>query len=160
LPRRDERRSKGSDPCTHAARRGGRGASETPIAPDDRLDRAAAIVPSSQVAGKLSLAERKCESLSFALLEAWEYLMPMKKTKNAAALAAAGLAAAAHAQVSTDPNAELETVLITSQRAERISRGATGLDLDIHDTPQSISFVTSERMADFAATSINEALRL
>ena len=56
--------------------------------------------------------------------------MPMKKTKNAAALAAAGLAAAAHAQVSTDPNAELETVLITSQRAERISRGATGLDLD------------------------------
>ena len=86
--------------------------------------------------------------------------MPMKKTKNAAALAAAGLAAAAHAQVSTDPNAELETVLITSQRAERISRGATGLDLDIHDTPQSISFVTSERMADFAATSINEALRL
>jgi outer membrane receptor for ferric coprogen and ferric-rhodotorulic acid len=55
---------------------------------------------------------------------------------------------------------ELDTVLITAQRAERVSRGATGLDLDIKDTPQSISVVTAELMQDFGLNSINDALRL
>ncbi len=55
---------------------------------------------------------------------------------------------------------EVDTVLITAQRADRISRGATGLNLDIKDTPQSISVVTSSLMQDFGANSLNEALRL
>jgi outer membrane receptor for ferric coprogen and ferric-rhodotorulic acid len=54
----------------------------------------------------------------------------------------------------------LETVLITAKRADRISKGATGLDLEIKDTPQSISVVTREQMDDFGADSINAALRL
>src|SRR5687768_12104918 len=53
-----------------------------------------------------------------------------------------------------------DTILITSQRAERISRGATGLDLEIKETPQSISVVTSQLMDDYGANSLNDALRL
>jgi len=52
------------------------------------------------------------------------------------------------------------TVLITAQREERTSRGATGLDLDIKETPQSISVVTSELMDNYGATNLNDALRL
>jgi len=55
---------------------------------------------------------------------------------------------------------DIATVLITGQRAERVSRGATGLDLDIKDTPQSISVVTSQLMDDYGADSLNDALRL
>lgn len=66
---------------------------------------------------------------------------------------------AAIAATSADDN-ELATVLITAQRAERISRGATGLNLDIKDTPQSISVVTSQLMDDYGANSLNDALRL
>lgn len=54
----------------------------------------------------------------------------------------------------------LEAVTITSQREARVSTGATGLNLDIKETPQSISVVTAEQMQDFGTTSINEALRL
>ncbi|MBL8271388.1 TonB-dependent siderophore receptor, partial [Steroidobacter sp.] len=44
--------------------------------------------------------------------------------------------------------------------ADRVSKGATGLDMDIADTPQSISVVTREQMDNFGADDINEALRL
>jgi outer membrane receptor for ferric coprogen and ferric-rhodotorulic acid len=66
-------------------------------------------------------------------------------------------AVVAEAQETRD---ELEPVLITAQRIDRVSRGATGLDLDIRDTPQSISFVTRDLMDQFNATNINSALRL
>ncbi len=70
------------------------------------------------------------------------------------ALIATGALAASPAN-----DAELDTVLITAQRADRVSRGATGLDLDIKDTPQSISVVTSF-MEDYGASNLNDALRL
>src|SRR5262245_13751579 len=54
----------------------------------------------------------------------------------------------------------LEAVTIVGQRAARVSTGATGLNLDIKETPQSISVVTTEQMQDFGTTDINEALRL
>lgn len=56
--------------------------------------------------------------------------------------------------------AGLETVLITGQRVNRVSSGATNLDLEAKDTPQSISFITQEQLTKFGATEINEALRL
>lgn len=52
------------------------------------------------------------------------------------------------------------TVVITGQRANRVSNGATNLDLDAKETPQSISFVTQQQMKDFGADEINDALRL
>lgn len=70
----------------------------------------------------------------------------------------------AAAQSGADTNAAesttLDTVTVVAQRASRVSRGATNLDLDIKDTPQSISVVTTEEMRDFGAGNINNALRL
>jgi len=55
---------------------------------------------------------------------------------------------------------ELDTVHVVAQRARRISNGATNLDLDIRETPQSISIVSARQMQEFGADSVNEALRL
>ena len=55
---------------------------------------------------------------------------------------------------------DLDTVLVVGQRANRVSNGATNLDLAIKETPQSISVVSSEQMQQFGTDSLNEALRL
>lgn len=55
---------------------------------------------------------------------------------------------------------DLDVVLVVGQRANRVSNGATNLDLAIKETPQSISVVSSGQMAQFGADSLNEALRL
>jgi len=55
---------------------------------------------------------------------------------------------------------DLDAVLVVAQRANRVSNGATNLDLDIKDTPQSISVVSGEQMRQFGANSVNDALRL
>lgn len=60
----------------------------------------------------------------------------------------------------SDSATELDKVLVVAQRAERVSNGATNLDLDIKDTPQSISVVSNEQMQQFGTDSLNEALRL
>jgi len=74
-------------------------------------------------------------------------------------------AAQSHAQTNEPTAADakgarLETVLVVAQRADRVSNGATNLDLDIKDTPQSISVITQEQMQQFGAHSVNDALRL
>ncbi|HYG07086.1 MAG TPA: TonB-dependent siderophore receptor [Stenotrophomonas sp.] len=74
-----------------------------------------------------------------------------------------GLLAALNAQAddAAAPAAtDLDQVLVVAQRAERVSSGATNLDLPIKETPQSISEVSSQQMQQFGATSVNEALRL
>ncbi|SEL70865.1 outer-membrane receptor for ferric coprogen and ferric-rhodotorulic acid [Pseudoxanthomonas sp. GM95] len=55
---------------------------------------------------------------------------------------------------------DLDKVLVVAQRAERVSNGATNLDLAIKDTPQSISVVSREQMDNFGANNLNDALRL
>lgn len=81
-------------------------------------------------------------------------------------LLALGLMAAVHAHAAEADAApamdakQLDQVMVVAQRAERVSNGATNLDLAIKDTPQSISEVTSEQMTNFGATSVNDALRL
>lgn len=55
---------------------------------------------------------------------------------------------------------DLDTIRVVGQRANRVSNGATNLDLSIRETPQSISVVTAEQMRQFGADSVNEALRL
>lgn len=67
---------------------------------------------------------------------------------------------AASAEAAAQATEELEPILITAQRQTRVSRGATGLDLPLKETPQSISIVPAELMQDFGADSLNEALRL
>jgi outer membrane receptor for ferric coprogen and ferric-rhodotorulic acid len=69
--------------------------------------------------------------------------------------------ALAQSEVPLDATAgTLETVTIIGQRAARVSTGATGLNLDVKETPQSISTVTAEQMQDFGVSDINEGLRL
>ncbi len=73
-------------------------------------------------------------------------------------------AAAAPAPDTTTTSAtqtkDLDKLLVVGQRASRVSNGATNLDLDIKDTPQSISVVSKEQMRQFGADSLNDALRL
>jgi outer membrane receptor for ferric coprogen and ferric-rhodotorulic acid len=80
-------------------------------------------------------------------------------------LLALGLLMAVHAQAKAPDEAasdakDLEKVLVVSQRAERVSNGATNLDLAIKDTPQSISVVSREQMDNFGVNNLNDALRL
>ena len=78
----------------------------------------------------------------------------------AGVLAASLLPLQSNFAASTSDDATLEAVLVTAKRADRISTGATGLNLDIKDTPQSISVVTAEQMENFGADNLNDALRL
>ena len=55
---------------------------------------------------------------------------------------------------------ELGVVRVVAERADRVSNGATNLDLAIKDTPQSISVVSREQMDNFGADNLNDALRL
>jgi outer membrane receptor for ferric coprogen and ferric-rhodotorulic acid len=55
---------------------------------------------------------------------------------------------------------DLDAVMVVGQRANRVSNGATNLDLAIKDTPQSISVVSNEQMTQFGTDSLNEALRM
>ncbi|MDC8773461.1 TonB-dependent siderophore receptor [Roseateles albus] len=56
--------------------------------------------------------------------------------------------------------ATLEKIVVTGKRANRISKGATGLALELKETPQSISSIDKDEMADFGLTGSNEALGL
>jgi len=51
-------------------------------------------------------------------------------------------------------------IRIIGVRENRTSTGATGLSLDLKDTPQSISVVTSDMMDNYGTNSLNDALRL
>ncbi|MFT4198834.1 MAG: TonB-dependent siderophore receptor [Pseudoxanthomonas sp.] len=82
-------------------------------------------------------------------------------------LLALGLLAAVHAHAqdadttTADTQAtDLDKILVVAQRADRVSNGATNLDLAIKDTPQSISVVTQEQMQEFGVDDVNDALRL
>ncbi|WP_431256783.1 TonB-dependent siderophore receptor [Roseateles chitinivorans] len=61
----------------------------------------------------------------------------------------------AHAQ-----DATLDKITVTGKRANRVSKGATGLPMDVKDTPQTISTIDQEDMANFGLTGSNEALAL
>src|SRR3569833_271782 len=75
---------------------------------------------------------------------------------------AAGLAVGALLPLTyfADDAGETQEVLIVGVRDNRTSTGATGLALDLKDTPQSISVVTSDMMESFGANNLNDALRL
>jgi len=58
------------------------------------------------------------------------------------------------------PTQQIESVVVTGKRANRISKGATGLPMELKDTPQSISTLDKEDLANFGLTGSNEALSL
>lgn len=59
-----------------------------------------------------------------------------------------------------DETESIEKILIVGVRSDRVSKGATGLTMELNETPQSISVISQEQIANFAATSINDALKL
>ncbi len=75
-------------------------------------------------------------------------------------LALAPIAGAAHAEETAlaveEPNV-VSQVLIESARAKQ-SAGATGLDLSLRETPQSVTVVTRLQIQDFALNNVNELL--
>ncbi|KQU77949.1 MULTISPECIES: TonB-dependent siderophore receptor [unclassified Rhizobacter] len=58
------------------------------------------------------------------------------------------------------PDTTLDKVSVTGKRAHRVSKGATGLPMDVKETPQTISTIDQAEMADFGLTGSNEALGL
>lgn len=55
---------------------------------------------------------------------------------------------------------QVEKIKIVGVRQNRVSQGATGLSLEIDETPQSISLVSAELIENFAANNLNDALKL
>ncbi len=53
-----------------------------------------------------------------------------------------------------------ETVVVTGKRANRVSNGATGLPMEVKDTPQSISTIDERTLSDYGVSDVNDALRL
>ncbi len=92
------------------------------------------------------------------------YLENRMKLSHFPVAAAVIYALAPHMSIAQEePTAEdtsIETLEIVGVRQNRISEGATGLALEIDETPQSISIISAEQLKDYAAFSINDALRL
>lgn len=97
--------------------------------------------------------------------------MQNKFALSACALAACAVLGEAQAQTQTEPAApastqvqaasqSLEAVVVTGKRARRVSKGATGLPMELKDTPQTISTLDKEDLTHFGLTGSNEALGL
>lgn len=59
-----------------------------------------------------------------------------------------------------DSGSAIEEVLIIAQRAERTSKGATGLNLSLAETPQSVTVLERDTLDAFGLDEINDVLRL
>jgi outer membrane receptor for ferric coprogen and ferric-rhodotorulic acid len=92
--------------------------------------------------------------------------MSDKQMKQQFLMTACALAASiaigdlAHAQEAAKDATTLDKVVVTAKRANRVSKGATGLPMEVKDTPQTISSIDQEDMANFGLTGSNEALGL
>lgn len=83
-----------------------------------------------------------------------------KLALSIALLSSSGIAIAEEASPVASAGADVEEVYIVGVRENRVSKGATGLSLDVKDTPQSISIVDRTLMDQFAANNLNDALKL
>jgi len=93
----------------------------------------------------------------------------MKSAVALAAVAALGSAfgqqaapapAVAASDAATGSTTDLQSVVVSTRRENRVSKGATGLAMEIKDTPQSISTIDAQDMKDFGTTGSNDALRM
>lgn len=55
---------------------------------------------------------------------------------------------------------EIEEIIIKAIREDRDSRGATGLDLGVYETPQSLTILDADTIADFRLVDINSMLKM
>ena len=54
---------------------------------------------------------------------------------------------------------EMEVIRILGSRTQRISSGATGLGLDSYDTPQSLSIIEKETIANYNFSDVNSLFK-
>ena len=73
-------------------------------------------------------------------------------------LAVAGTASAEVLEATTDGKEVIKEVVIQGKRAAKTTAGATGLNLTLRETPQSVTVVSQEQMRDFALTDANDLL--
>ena len=57
-------------------------------------------------------------------------------------------------------NEKIEKIIIVGVRQDRVSKGATGLTMELNETPQSISVISSEQIKNFATSNINDVLQM
>ena len=57
-------------------------------------------------------------------------------------------------------NKEIEKIQIVGVRSDRVSKGATGLTMELNETPQSISVISSEQIKNFAVNNIDDVLQM
>lgn len=87
--------------------------------------------------------------------------------KKIFALSPVMLALSVHAQSAESANNDtaqakddnIETIRIVESRIQRVSSGATGLGLDSFDTPQSLSIVENETIANYNLSDINSLFK-
>ncbi|GHB66369.1 ferric-rhodotorulic acid/ferric-coprogen receptor FhuE [Psychrosphaera saromensis] len=60
----------------------------------------------------------------------------------------------------TEVEQDVEQILIVGTRTDRDSKGATGLTMEINETPQSISVINAEQIKNFSIDNINDAMQL
>ncbi|WP_334164367.1 TonB-dependent siderophore receptor [Phenylobacterium sp.] len=72
----------------------------------------------------------------------------------------AGALAAALPALAEDEAATVAEVLVTARRDDRTSKGATGLDLSLTETPQAVTVVDREFMDSFGLDEVNQVLSL
>lgn len=88
-----------------------------------------------------------------------KYLFALSPLALAMGINAPALAENAAEKAQSDEE-QVENILIVGKRYNRVSKGATGLAMEISETPQSISVLSSEQYGKFAAHNLNDALRL
>lgn len=69
-------------------------------------------------------------------------------------------ALAAEQQNADNNDQNIEKIQILGVRYKRVSQGATGLTMEIDETPQSISVMTNEQITNFGVNNLNDVLRL
>ena len=60
----------------------------------------------------------------------------------------------------TNAEDQIEKILIIGDRQSRVSKGATGLTMELNETPQSISVIDSEQIKNFAVNNIDDVLQM
>lgn len=60
----------------------------------------------------------------------------------------------------TNAEDQIEKILIVGVRQRRVSKGATGLTMELNETPQSISVIDSEQIKNFAVNNIDDVLQM
>jgi len=66
----------------------------------------------------------------------------------------------AQQETTVEKDKDVEKILIVGVRQDRVSKGATGLTMELNETPQSISILDSELIKNFAVNTTEDALQM